>query len=51
MKLKIHFGKATRWVVPNRKIIQGQIPGSPLNWVELRKLALAERTKPCRRGE
>ncbi|MEY4917030.1 MAG: hypothetical protein RL616_943 [Verrucomicrobiota bacterium] len=51
MKLKIHFGKAKPFVVANRKIIRGQIPGLPLNWLEIRKLALTERIKSCRRGE
>ena len=51
MKLKIHFGKATRFVVSNRKIIKGRVSDLPLNWLELRKLALAERIKSCWRGE
>ena len=51
MKLIIHFEKVTRLVVANRKIIRGQIPGLPLNWLEIRKLALTERIKSCRRGE
>jgi hypothetical protein len=50
MKIKIQFGKAARFVVPNKKIMRAQIPCPPLNWLDLRKLALAERTRSCRHG-
>ncbi len=51
MKLKIHFGKATQFMVAKRKIIRGRIPSLPLNWLEIRKLALTERIKSGQRGE
>lgn len=51
MKLKINFSEASRYVVPSQKIIQGQILFRPMNWRDIRKLAMAERPKPCRRGE
>jgi hypothetical protein len=51
MKLKIYFGKTRSFSVPNRKIIQRQIPRLPLNWLDLRKLALAEQIKSGRHSE
>jgi hypothetical protein len=51
MKLKVHFGKAARFVVPKRKIIQGRIYASPLNWPDICNLAMAEQIKSCRLGE
>ena len=51
MKLKIYFGKTAFFSVPNRKIIQSQIPCLPLNWLDLRKRAMAEQIKTGRRSE
>ena len=51
MKLRIYFGKAGGFSVPNRKIIQGRIPRLPLNWLALRKLAMVEQIKSCRHVE
>ncbi len=51
MKFKIYFGKDRRFLVPNRKIIQGEIPRLPLNWLDLRKRAVAEQIKSCQHAE
>jgi len=51
MKLKIYFGKARCFSVPNRKIVQRQIPCLPLNWLDLRQRAMAEQIKSGRHAE
>lgn len=51
MKLKIHFASETRFCVPNQKPVRKRIQLWPsLEWLAIRKLAMAEPAKPCRRG-
>jgi hypothetical protein len=49
MKLKIQFGKETRFDVPNPQIIRTRVQLLPGMRRSLRALAMAERPKPGKR--
>lgn len=51
MKLKIHFGKTTRFTVPNKKFRRQRISGSRLNWIDILKLATSEPIKSGHHSE
>jgi len=49
MKIKINFGKETRFAVPPRRQIRTWPQATTLNWVALIALSRAERPKFYRR--
>ena len=50
MKLKIHFPKATGFVVPKEKIIRGRIPRADCIRLAFQKLALTGNVRFSRSG-
>jgi hypothetical protein len=49
MKIKIQFGEETRFIVPNRQVIQPWAQWLPALRLSLRALVLAEAPKPLKR--